>query len=78
MISARLSCFIDRHEVELWEGTRQVALVTRSNLLLNSGGFCSCERAAVRPSAWERLTVGEVIFMCQVPPGTSVCDWPAL
>ena len=33
------------------EGTRQVALLTRSNLPLNSGGFFCCERAAVRPSA---------------------------
>src|SRR6058998_1917079 len=52
--SARLSCFIDGHEVELWEGTRQVALLTRSNLLLFSGGFCSCERVAVRASVSER------------------------
>ncbi len=25
--------------LQLWEGTRQVALLTRSNCLLNSGGF---------------------------------------
>src|SRR6266403_822505 len=37
--SARLSCYVDGHDVELWEGTRQVALLTRSNRLLNSGGF---------------------------------------
>jgi hypothetical protein len=30
--SARLSCYLDGHDVELWEGTRQVALLTRSNL----------------------------------------------
>src|SRR5882672_10848602 len=30
--SARLSCYVDGHDVELWEGTRQVALLTRSNL----------------------------------------------
>jgi len=29
--------YVDGHGVELWEGTRQ--LLTRSNLLLNSGGF---------------------------------------
>src|SRR5437762_8520679 len=37
--SARLSCYVDGHDVELWEGTRQVALLTRSNRLLNSGGL---------------------------------------
>src|SRR5882757_5795096 len=37
--SARLSCYLDGHDVELWEGTRQVALLTRSNLPLNSGGL---------------------------------------
>jgi hypothetical protein len=31
--------YVDGHGVELWEGTRQVALLTRSNCLLNSGGF---------------------------------------
>ena len=30
--SARLSCYVGGHDVELWEGTRQVALLTRSNL----------------------------------------------
>src|SRR5216683_2757480 len=30
--SARLSCYVDGNDVELWEGTRQVALLTRSNL----------------------------------------------
>jgi len=33
------SCYVDGHDVALWEGTRQVALLTRSNYLLNSGGF---------------------------------------
>jgi hypothetical protein len=32
--SARLSCYVDGHDVELWEGTRQVALPMRSNLPL--------------------------------------------
>jgi hypothetical protein len=31
--------YVEGHGVELWEGTRQLALLTRSNLLLNSGGF---------------------------------------
>jgi hypothetical protein len=64
--------YVDGHGLELWEGTRQVALLTRSNLPLNSGGFFAAASAAVRPSAWERSTVGGVISMCQVPPGTSV------
>jgi hypothetical protein len=62
--------YVDGHDVELWEGTHQVALLTRSNLPLNSSAFCGCERAAVRPSASERSTVGKVMFMCQVPAGT--------
>src|SRR5258708_513768 len=41
-----------------------------------AAAFCGCERSAVRPSALERSTVGEVMSMCQVPAGTSVCEWP--
>ena len=42
---------------------------------LNSGCLLQCERAAVRPSAEERSTVGEVRSMCQIPAGTSMCEW---
>jgi hypothetical protein len=37
--------YVDGHGVELWEGTRQVALLTRSNLPLNSGGFFAAASA---------------------------------
>ena len=60
--------YVDGHSVELWEGTRQVALLTRSNLPLNSGDFLLLRARPVGPSAWERSTVGEVMSKCQVPP----------
>jgi hypothetical protein len=48
--------YVDGHGVELWEGTRQVALLTRSNLPLNSGGFFAA--ASAPPSG--RLCLGTI------------------
>jgi hypothetical protein len=60
-----------------WEGTRQVALLTRSNFLLNSGGFLLLLRAR-RPPGWERSTVWELISMCRFLPAPLCVNGPAL
>src|SRR5258708_27528131 len=72
-------CYVDGQDAELWEGTRQVALLTRSNLpFLNSGGLLQL-RARRRQAVCLGTINGRGGYL-HVPgsPGTSVCDWPAL
>jgi hypothetical protein len=70
--------YVDGHGVELWEGTRQVALLTRSNLPLNSGGFFA---AASAPPSGRLLgndqRSGRLCPCARFPPAP-LCDWPAL
>jgi hypothetical protein len=70
--------YVDGHGVELWEGTRQVALLTRSNLPLNSGGFLQL-RARRRQAVCLGTINGRGGYL-HVPgsPGTSVCEWAGL
>jgi len=60
--------------VELWEGTRQVALLTRSNLpFWTAAAFCSCERAAVRRLLRNVQRSGRLSPCARFAPAPSVC-----
>src|SRR5436190_12175487 len=74
--SARLSCYVDGHDMELWEGIRQVALLTRSNCLFEQrAAFCSCERAAVRRLLRNVQRSGRLSPCARFAPAPSVCEW---
>jgi hypothetical protein len=73
--SARLSCYVDGHDVELWEGTRQVALLTRSNLPFDCGGLLQL-RARRRQAVCLGTINGRGGYLYVSGfPGTSVCSW---
>jgi hypothetical protein len=65
----------DGHDLELWEGTRQVALLTRSNLLLKSGGFLRL-RAGRRQAVCFGTINGRGDYVhVPGPRRHSMCDW---
>jgi len=65
--------YADSHDVELWEGTRQVALLTRGNLPSNSGGFLLLRPRRRRAGCLGTISGRGAYVHVSSRAGTSVC-----